>query len=126
MRIHLALVALLLVLLGCKKATTEPTTSPVLWIDLQQSFANDSVQVVFDQNLIFAGRVTTNNILSLAHSIHQPATRGSHEVRIRIVDSGVQADTTFMLFDTLTVAVQYIRSPAQVGYVFYPGLVPYR
>ena len=123
------LVLPLLVLGGCNDSGSnlQPST-PVFRIDLQAQFLDDSVRVVVDSRIVFEGRVTTNNILSLAKAIPVEVPTGEHNVDVQVLHpyTGTDKDTTVMVKDTLTVAVTLDERSRTLYFNLYPFLVPYR
>lgn len=114
---------------GCTDSGPSIHTPPAVFrVDLQSQFFHDSVQVQVDGRIVFEGRVTTNNILSLAKSISVQATSGRHDVSVHVVHpyTGTEKDTTVFVKDTLTVAVNLDERSRTLYFALYPFLIPYR
>jgi hypothetical protein len=114
---------------GCKDNIVTVQPSPAVFrVDLQYQFFDDSVLVAVDSRMVFSGRVTTNNSLSLAKSISVDGSTGQHNVLVQVVDPyrGTQKDTTVSVTDTLTVAVILDERSRTLYFSLYPFLLPYR
>lgn len=119
----------LLILGGCNDNGSNLQPSPVVFrVDLQSQFFDDSLRVQVDGQMVFEGRATTDNILSLAKSISVNASSGRHHVHVEVADpnAGTDKDTTVMVKDTLTVAVNLDERSRMLYFNLYPFLIPYR
>jgi hypothetical protein len=122
------LVLPLLILGGCKDNGSTLRPSPAVFqIDLQSHFVDDSVRVQVDSRIVFEGRVTTHDIFGLAKSISVDANTGPHDVRIQVVHpyTGSEKDTTIIVTDTLTVAVNIDERSRTLHFNLYPFLLLY-
>lgn len=129
MRNLMSVLVLSLVFLGgCKDSGSTLQPSPAVFrIDLQSQFLDDSVCVAVDSRIVFEGRITTNNIWSLAKSISIDGNTGQHSIRVQVVHpfAGTEKDTTVTVKDTLTVAVRLDERSRTLYFNLYPFLFPY-
>lgn len=114
----------------CKK--DEPLESlhlipntPLLSIDLQGGFDNDSVQVTLDGKELFSKNVTTNPLLSLAYSRRTSVSDGRHKIKVLIINAGDTNETEFMMQDTLTISVNYNKNTHEITFGFFNELLFY-
>ncbi len=119
----------LIVIVGCKEEGSPVQPLPAVFrVDLQQGFQDDYVRVSVDNRFVFEGRVTTDHILSLARSLSVDAGSGPHDVLVRVLSPypPTENDTTVVVKDTLTVAVNLDRGDRKMSFALYPFLIPYR
>jgi ABC-type uncharacterized transport system auxiliary subunit len=105
----------LLLLTACRK-TNNPTVFS-LGVDMQDSFKQDNVQVLIDNQPLLDSKVTTNNALSLGGSIATANTEGSHTIKVIVNDSIVTTET-FTQKSDLYIGVKFNRAAKTVSLVY--------
>jgi hypothetical protein len=114
---------------GCRDHGPGVQSSPAVFqVDLQTQFSDDSVRVLIDSRCVFEGRVTTHLGQGLARSLSVDGQAGRHNVRVHVVHpfTGTEKDTTLVVTDTLTLAVNLDERSRTLYFALYPFLIPYR
>lgn len=89
-------------------------------VHLNSQFDNDRVQVRIDGREVFDERVTTLDVLSLAHILKLERPAGPHLLEV-VVAGRTRADTTFYLADPQYIQVWY-ADPANASVMGHTGI----
>jgi len=101
------LLACCIVLAGCDSADLEAPSGPeAVRIDLQWNFEDDFVEIELDGDLVFAERVTTNDLLSLAKIVDYSLPAGEHTVHA-VVNGRYHAAAQFVAGSIAVVAIRF-------------------
>jgi len=105
----------LLLFTACRKANNPTVFS--LGVDMQDSFNQDNVEVLIDNQPLLNSKVTTNNALSLGGSIATANTEGSHTIKV-IVNDSIVATETFTQKSDLYIGVKFNRAANTVSLIY--------
>jgi hypothetical protein len=105
----------LLLLTACRK-TNNPTVFS-LGVDMQESFNQDNVQVLIDNQPLLNSKVTTNDVLSLGGSVATVNTEGSHAIKV-IVNDDIVTTETFTQKSDLYIGIKFNRAAKTVSLVY--------
>ena len=97
---------------------TDTIERPVaIEVHLWQTYSRDQVQIKIDEQVIFFGEVTTDDILSLASTIPVTISEGSHRIGVTVNDS-VEEEAKFGTEDLAVIAVSYSPEEEEVSFEF--------
>ena len=86
-------------------------------LHLQHGFDQTYVHIKIDDKTIFFGEATTDNTISLAAIISVNILKGSHT--IKIYSDTMEADTSFILPDTMIIGIIRDFSTKEISFGFY-------
>lgn len=102
---------LLVALPGCRIVQEEHLQYP-LEVHLQVDFRGENVRVEVDRELVFEGRVETDDVLGFAEIIRLDLTPGRHRIRVRVGDT-FGAETSFNFQPPMALGVQFFSEIPQ-------------
>jgi len=112
----LVILVALVAAVGCGRED-QPAEVDDFEIHLRGGFEGDAVKVEIDDRQVFAGEVTTNQILSLAETIKTSAVQGNHKLTVRVNNFWV-GSMRFTLDRPLFIGVSFSRNTVEEQFYF--------